>query len=90
MCYDIPDDSKRAKLARWLDGFGDRIQDSVFEADLDQDLLDEMWGGVQRLVDASEDLVALVPICAACGGKRRWLGGGRRLEDKLGAVVWVV
>jgi CRISPR-associated protein Cas2 len=89
VCYDIPSDSKRERLARWLDGFGDRIQDSVFEADIDNDLVGEMWAGVEQMVDPAVDKVVLVPVCASCEDKRQWIGAGTRL-DKLDVVVWVV
>jgi CRISPR-associated protein Cas2 len=88
ICYDIPSDAVRDKVAKWLDGYGDRIQDSVFEADLDADLADHMWTGLLRLVDAKTDEVALVPICAACGERRRWVGPGA--PDKWSMPAWVV
>ena len=89
ICYDIPSDSTRQRLARWLDGFGDRIQDSVFEAELDSDLVLEMWSGVERLVDRKEDKVGLVPVCAACCGKRSWIGLAAP-RSKAEDVVWVI
>jgi CRISPR-associated protein Cas2 len=88
VCYDIPDDAVRDKVAKWLDGFGDRIQDSVFEAELDAELTEQMWAGLQPWLDARTDRVALVPICAACEDRRRWVG--RNLPDKWSAPAWVV
>lgn len=88
ICYDIPSDSVRDKVAKWLDGYGDRIQDSVFEADLDGELTDRMWAGLLRLVDGKTDQIALVPICAACDERRRWVGRGA--PDKWSAPAWVV
>ncbi|MEW6376162.1 MAG: CRISPR-associated endonuclease Cas2, partial [Thermodesulfobacteriota bacterium] len=37
--YDIPDDQRRIKIAKILEDFGDRVQYSVFECLLEQDLL---------------------------------------------------
>lgn len=34
IAYDIPDDRRRARLARFLEGYGERVQKSVFECDL--------------------------------------------------------
>lgn len=89
VCYDIPDDGKRALLARWLDGYGDRIQDSVFECELDGDLVERMWAGVLELVDPKEDKVGLLPMCGACVGRRAWVGPDEP-RSKGDAVVWVV
>lgn len=89
VCYDIPDDSKRTKLARWLDGFGDRIQFSVFECEIDGELMEEMWAGVLRLVDPAVDKVGLVPVCGACVSRRNWIGADPP-RTKSEEVVWVV
>lgn len=89
VCYDIPSDQTRYQLARWLDGFGDRLQYSVFEVELDHELLDEMWAGVLRLVDPSSDQVSLLPLCATCHGRRQTVGRVRGLT-KLEEIVWVI
>lgn len=34
VAYDVPDDRHRRKLALLLEGFGERVQRSVFECDL--------------------------------------------------------
>jgi len=35
--YDIPNDRRRVKIAKTLEDFGDRVQYSVFECDLEQE-----------------------------------------------------
>ena len=44
ICYDIPDDKRRIKVARCLDGYGDRVQFSVFEALIDNTLMERLAG----------------------------------------------
>ena len=74
ICYDVPDDRRRDRIARHLDAFGDRVQYSVFEARLGPDLLVEMRLGLEELLDPDEDRVAVYPLCAACAAKVLRLG----------------
>lgn len=74
ICYDVPSDKRRARLAKFLDGFGDRVQYSVFEAVLSRPLFDNLRNGMEALLDLEEDSVAIYPICAACESKRTAMG----------------
>lgn len=74
ICYDIPDDKRRTKVAKCLDGFGDRIQYSVFEAVLDHALIDKLIGKVDDLIDPDEDQVRVYALCASCARRVRKLG----------------
>lgn len=74
VCYDIPDDKRRIKVARCLDGYGDRVQFSVFEALLDQRLVEKLVAKLRDLIDETEDSVRIYALCAACAGKFRQLG----------------
>lgn len=76
ICYDVPDDRRRDRIARHLDSFGDRVQYSVFEARLGSEHLEEMRVGLEELLDPEEDRVAVYPLCAACAGKVLRLGRG--------------
>lgn len=74
VAYDIPDDRRRAKLANLLDGFGDRIQWSVFEITVSGDDFDILCQRTARLIDPELDAVRLYPLCDACAPKIRDLG----------------
>ena len=74
VCYDIPDDKRRRNVAQLLDGLGDRMQESVFEVLLDRTLLDGMVVRLGGLIEATEDRVAIYPLCSACDGRRVDLG----------------
>jgi len=47
VAYDIEDDRRRTRIARTLEGYGERVQYSVFECELDEARL-------RRLVQALE------------------------------------
>lgn len=74
VCYDIPDQKRRSRLASRLEDFGDRVQESVFEAVLDRALLDQMMDRIAQVLLPAEDQVLVYPLCAECAGKVRRLG----------------
>ncbi len=73
IAYDITEDAPRARLAKYLLDFGDRIQHSVFEADLDEDDIERILGRARQLIEDT-DSVRLYPLCADCAARVRALG----------------
>ncbi|MCS7059435.1 MAG: CRISPR-associated endonuclease Cas2 [Meiothermus sp.] len=59
IAYDTPSDSRRAKLARLLKGFGERRQYSVFEARLTREQWAHLKGQLEQLVDQKQDILAV-------------------------------
>ena len=57
--YDIPDDKRRLKLSNFLEGYGRRVQYSVFECFLSLDAMRQLHQAIQRRVNAAEDNVRL-------------------------------
>jgi CRISPR-associated protein Cas2 len=55
--YDIPDDKRRQKLATFLEGYGRRVQLSVFECFLSLQEMKKLHDRVQRRVKQAEDNV---------------------------------
>ncbi len=78
--YDIPDDKKRNKIADILLDFGTRIQYSVFECIMDNNLLEKMTARLNELV-SEDDSVRIYTLCAKCEGIVRVLGKGKLTED---------
>lgn len=72
--YDIPDDRRRLRVARVLEGYGDRVQLSVFEAVLSQEQLDTLVAEVTAELELGEDALTIYPLCAACAGRMHRLG----------------
>ena len=83
LCYDIPDDRRRTRLAKMLDGYGDRIQFSVFEAFIERKLFDNLITKVLEILDANEDSFVAYSLCGACEGRRVSLGKAQR-EEQIG------
>ena len=55
--YDIPDDKRRTKLSKFLEGYGRRTQWSVFECFLSLEEMRKLYQKVKKLVKPSEDNV---------------------------------
>ena len=64
--YDIPDNRRRNQLAKTLEGFGRRVQYSVFEAHLSRAQYAEMKRAVSGVIDTDEDSVRYYRLCGAC------------------------
>ncbi len=79
VCYDIADNKRRYKVAACLDGYGDRVQGSVFELRVERTLLDRCLDEVSGLIDAAEDSVVVYRLCAACEKERVYWGVGEQV-----------
>jgi CRISPR-associated protein Cas2 len=60
--YDISDPKRLRKVARSLEGFGVRLQYSVFECPLDDLRLAKLKAELQPLLDHEEDQVLFVSL----------------------------
>lgn len=62
VAYDITDDKRRKKVADLLEGYGKRVQYSVFECVLNQVKYDELRSKLKKKVNLSEDSVRFYPL----------------------------
>ncbi|MFM8525893.1 MAG: CRISPR-associated endonuclease Cas2 [Cyanobacteriota bacterium] len=62
VAYDTPSSRRRRKLATLLEGYGQRVQWSVFECDLEANQFKQLHQRLCRLVAPEEDSVRLWPI----------------------------
>ena len=64
--YDIVDNGKRSRVMKFLKNFGEHIQLSVFQCDLDEQMYRQMKEGVGRLIDKRTDRVRFYSLCRGC------------------------
>ncbi len=65
VCYDVREAGRLRKTARHMEGYGERVQYSVFRCWLTPRQMEQLrWELTQVL--ASEDDVLLIPICGPC------------------------
>jgi CRISPR-associated protein Cas2 len=60
--YDIPCDQRRKKVADLLEGYGQRVQLSVFECFLSQPKYKQLKQHLQKVVKLDEDSVRFYPL----------------------------
>jgi CRISPR-associated protein Cas2 len=81
ICYDIRDDQRRNQVARVLKDYGERVQLSVFEANLVPEQLERLKKRLARLLKPEEDGLRFYPLCAACASRIEILGLGVATQD---------
>ena len=74
VCYDVPDDRRRNKVAEILDDYGDRVQYSVFEVQVAEEHFNRMVRRLRAVLDNSEDSVRIYPACQRCAAGALVLG----------------
>jgi CRISPR-associated protein Cas2 len=60
--YDIPCDKRRKKISNLLEGYGNRVQYSVFECILNKSKYDELRTRLRKKVNLSEDSLRFYPL----------------------------
>jgi CRISPR-associated protein Cas2 len=87
VAYDIADDHRRHRVAKFLESWGRRVQKSVFECELSPEELRELLTHLKRLLAPEEDRCHLYRLCGECLSKR--LALGKDLEAEWGEVIVV-
>jgi CRISPR-associated protein Cas2 len=54
--YDVPDDRRRLRLSKLLEGYGRRVQFSVFECFLSLEEMGKLYGRVAKRVEAEDNV----------------------------------
>ena len=81
ICYDIADDRRRDRMADTLKNYGQRVQFSVFVADLDDGLAARMREHASRLIDA-DDRLHIFALCGECSARTVAQGAGSLPRDE--------
>jgi CRISPR-associated protein Cas2 len=85
--YDIPNDRRRTKVMKTLEGFGHRVQYSVFECELRPADLTKLKARLKGLIEPQEDDIRFYDLCETCQGKVTMLGRAKMFREKTSVVV---
>ncbi len=85
--YDIVDDKARRHVLETLKDYGTRVQDSVFECDLDGAGLRELVARLSVLVSGAEDSCRFYRVCADCRAEVVVLGRGGAFPEPEAVVI---
>lgn len=85
--YDIVDTRRRTKLAKKLLNFGQRVQFSVFECELNPEQFEAMKKQVLPFVDLETDSLRLYRLCETCLQNLESYGVKKGWEEDDGVTV---
>ncbi len=72
--YDISDDKRRRLLSDLLEGWGKRVNRSVFECLIDSTVkYKKLKAGIEKIVEKKTDSVRVYTICLSCIDKSEGL-----------------
>lgn len=63
IAYDIADNKRRLRVAKTLESWGYRIQESVFQLRLDTATLARVHSRLAALISETDDVIHIYPIC---------------------------
>lgn len=66
VAYDIADANRLRKVAKICELYGVRVEKSVFECDLNEEMFENLWLELIDIIDEEEDCVIAYKICKSC------------------------
>jgi CRISPR-associated protein Cas2 len=84
--YDVPCDKRRRKIAKLLEGYGVRVQYSVFECMLPLVKFEELKRRLAKRVKLAEDSVRFYPMSSHTREQVE-VWGGRPIVERPGSVI---
>jgi len=79
--YDVSSDRRRRRLAKRLEDLLQRVQQSVFEGDVDSRRLERVRALARRHIDQKTDSVRIYRVCARCRRALEVVGNGPWVEE---------
>ena len=81
IAYDIADNKRRLRVAKTLESWGYRIQESVFQLRLDTATLARVRSSLAALISDADDVIHIYPICSSCADRADILGAAVALDE---------
>ncbi len=81
IAYDIADNKRRLRVAKTLESWGYRIQESVFQQRLDTATMARVRSSLVALISESDDVIHIYPACSSCADRADILGAAIALDD---------
>jgi len=88
IAYDIPEDKRRTKVAKALEGYGERMQYSLFECRITKVQYLRLRARLEELIEPEEDEVSFYFLCEADVKRIERIGRRRLLSEEAVFVGW--
>lgn len=86
IAYDIPCDKRRKKVSDLLEGYGERVQYSVFECVLNKAKYDELRKRLRKRIKEDEDKLRFYPVSEHTL-KQVEVWGGLPVTESTGSTI---
>jgi len=80
--YDVVDDKKRLSLMKFLKDYGDRVQKSVFECNLDPKTYQQVKANAEKIINKRKDRVRYYRFCKGCADRVEISGWGEVTDEE--------
>ena len=77
--YDITDDKRRKKVAELLEGYGERVQYSVFECVLNKRQYQQLAHRLKKRINLEEDSIRIYPVTKSSLQQSQTWGVGKQI-----------
>jgi CRISPR-associated protein Cas2 len=74
IAYDITDGERLRKVSQICLDYGIRIQYSIFQFDLNENLTNKFINELKAIIDPQSDKIMIVPICKKCKDSILYMG----------------
>ena len=81
IAYDIADNKRLLRVAKTLESWGYRIQESVFQLHLDSATLARVRARLAALISDVDDVIHIYPICSSCADRADILDAAIALDN---------
>ena len=80
ICYDVVKNRRRYRLDKLLKGYGQRVQRSVFECELDSGRLEDLKAAAFKRIDETEDRLHIYRLCGKDNRGVKTFGLAKRID----------
>jgi len=86
VCYDIRDDKRLRRVAKTLEGYGRRVQYSVFYCNISNRSMEKMRWELGKILEKEDDLI-VVSLCEICARRFSALNPRKQWEDESESCI---
>jgi CRISPR-associated protein Cas2 len=80
VAYDIAHDRRRLRVMKTMKGYGEHVQESIFECDLEPAVYRKLRQDLKKLIKLEEDNVRIYHLCGADVERIEEIGVGRPVQ----------
>ena len=88
IAYDVKNPSRLRKVSKHLEGYGYRIQYSIFRCRLSKRQIARLKWELAQIID-SEDSILITPVCATCFNQLETMGILEKWESQEGLTYFL-